>query len=143
MDLPDEVIQDTLEGLSGELREKSKNVAAFIKNMEADAKAIDDAAKTMKERANVLKRRVDWLKALLLDTMRKHNITEISCPWFVIKPRKNPPSVLVTNEVVLSKKYKIETVDYSIDKNLIAQDLKLGVLVYGAELKQGWRLDIK
>lgn len=143
MDLPDEVVADTLEALEGELVDKGRNVAMFIKNMEADVTAINTAAKAMKERANTLNRRVDWLKAILLDTMRKHDLTEISCPWFVIKPRKNPPSVLITNESVLSKKYKVETIDYNINKKLIAADIKLGALVNGAEMKQGWRLDIK
>jgi len=143
LDLPDEVIADTLEGLKGELQEKGKNVAAYIKNLEVDVKAIKDAEQAMKDRRLVLQRRVDWMKTLLLNSMQNSEITEISCPWFVIKPKKNPPAVHITDAAKLSKKYKIEVVDYKIDKKLIAADLKKGALVNGAEMTQGWRLDIK
>ncbi len=142
-ELPDDAIQDTLEALEGELVDKGKNVAAFIKNMEADVAAIKIAAKAMRDRATVLERRSNYLKLLLLNTMQKHEINEISCPWFVIKPRKNPPAVSITNAEILSKKYLKEVVEYKIDKKLIAADLKLGAVVNGAELTQGWRLDIK
>lgn len=142
-ELPDDVIQDTLEALEGELVDKGKNVAAFIKNMEADVQAIKEAAKAMRDRATVLERRSNYLKLLLLNTMRQHEINEISCPWFVIKPKKNPPAVTITDADAISKKYLKEVVDYKIDKKLIAADLKLGASVIGAEFTQGWRLDIK
>ena len=88
-ELPDDVVADTLEALEGELVDKGKNVAAFIKNMEADVNAIKEAAKAMRERATAMERRTNHLKMLLLNTMQKHEIHEISCPWFVIKPRKH------------------------------------------------------
>ncbi len=143
LDLPDDVIADTLEGLKGELQEKGKNVAAYIRNIEADVKAIRDAESAMRDRRVTLQRRVDWLKVLLLSSMQKSEITEISCPWFVIKPRKNPPAVNITNDKVLSKKYIKEVITLKIDKKLIAEDIKRGAVVSGAELTQGWRLDIK
>jgi len=143
LDLPDDVIADTLEGLKGALQEKGKNVAAYIKNIEADVAAIKDAEQAMKGRRAVLQRRADWMKTLLLNSMQNSEITEISCPWFVIKPKKNPPSVNITDANAISKKYKIEVVTYKIDKKLISADLKKGAVVNGAELTQGWRLDIK
>jgi hypothetical protein len=142
-ELPDEVIADTLEALEGELIDKGKNVAAFIKNMEADVKAIKEAAKAMRDRASVMERRANYLKLLLLNTMQKHKINEISCPWFVIKPRRNPPAVTITNADNISKKYLKEVIEYKIDKKMIAADLRLGAVVHGAEFTQRWRLDIK
>ncbi len=143
LDLPDEVIADTLEGLKGELQEKGKNVAAYIKNIEADIKAIKDAEQAMKGRRATLQRRTDWMKLLLLNSMQDSEITEISCPWFVIKPKKNPPAVNITDEAAISKKYKMEVIDYKIDRKMIAADIKKGAVVNGAEMTQGWRLDIK
>ncbi len=142
-DLPDEVVNDTLEGLKGELVDKGKNVAAFIRNLEADVYAIKQAAKQMAERGAVIQRRADYLKAILLDAMRTNEITEISCPWFLIKPKKNPPAINITNVDLLSKKYKFESVTIKVDKKLIANDIKQGAVVAGAEVTQGWRLDIK
>jgi len=142
-DLPDEVVADTLEGLKGELVDKGKNVAAYIRNIEADVYCIKQAAKQMDDRSAVIQRRADYLKKILLQTMRDNEITEISCPWFVIKPKKNPPSVNVIDVNLLPKKYRSEVFTIKVDKKLIASDLKQGAVVAGAELKQGWRLDIK
>lgn len=142
-DLPDEVVADTLEGLKGELVDKGKNVAAYIRNLEADVYCIKQAAKQMAERAAVIQRRADYMKKLLLDTMRTNEITEISCPWFLIKPKKNPPAVKVFDVNLLSTKYKSEVSTVTINKKLIADDIKQGAVVAGAELTQGWRLDIK
>jgi len=142
-DLPDEVVADTLEGLKGELVDKGKNVAAYIRNLEADVYCIKEAAKRMVDRSAVIQRRADYLKNILLQTMRDNEITEISCPWFVIKPKKNPPSVNILDANMLSKKYKSEIFTVKIDKKLIASDFKQGAVVAGAELTQGWRLDIK
>jgi len=143
MNLPDEVVVDTLEGLKGELVDKGKNVAAYIRNLEADVYCIKKAAEQMIKRSSTIQRRADHLKSLLLDTMRVNEITEISCPWFVIKPKKNPPAVEVFDANLLSKKYKSEVVTIKINKKLIASDLKLGAMVVGAQMKQDWRLDIK
>ncbi len=143
MSLPDEVIADTLEGLKGDLEVKGKNIAAYIRNLEADAAAIKDAEALMAARRKTIDRRTKWLKLLLLDAMQKSELTEISCPWFVIKPRRNPPAVDIVDETVLSKKYLKQVVTTKIDKKLIAADIKLGAIVNGATLKQGWRLDIK
>jgi len=142
-DLPENVVNDTLEGLKGELVDKGKNVAAFIRNLEADVFAIKQAAKQMTERGAVIQRRVDYLKATLLDAMRINEITEISCPWFLIKPRKNPPAINITNTDLLSNKYKSEVFTIKIDKKLIADDIKRGAVIPGAEMTQKWRLDIK
>jgi len=44
LDLDDQTIADTLEGLSGELEVKATNVAMFAKNLEATATAIKEAS---------------------------------------------------------------------------------------------------
>lgn len=143
MDLPDDVIQDTLDGLRGDIQVKGKNIGAFIKNIEADIDMLKAHEKQVKDKRLRMEKRITWMKNYLLTNMQRVEITEISCPLYTIKPRKNPPAVWLTNESAISDKYKIEVKTIKIDKNSIAKDLKAGKTVTGAELHYGWRLDIK
>ena len=48
LDLDDQVISDTLEGLGGDLEQKAVNVAFVVKNLEVTVGAIDGAIEEMK-----------------------------------------------------------------------------------------------
>jgi ABC-type proline/glycine betaine transport system substrate-binding protein len=65
INLPIEAINDTLEGLTGELEDKAINVAMFLKNMEATAEAIKNAETEMAKRRKTFENRVQWLKDYL------------------------------------------------------------------------------
>lgn len=143
LELPDDVIADTLEGLKGDIIIKGTNVAAMFRNLEAESLAIKNAEQMMKARRTSIDKRVAWMKKYLLDNMIATDTTEISCPHFVIKTRKNPAAVKITDEITLPHKYKKETLVINIDKKAIATDLKAGEIINGAELTHGMRLDIK
>ncbi len=49
-DLPDEVIEDTLEAESGELVEKLTNIGFVIRNIEAEVSAMKDAEEKISSR---------------------------------------------------------------------------------------------
>lgn len=143
LELPDDVVADTLEALRGDITEKGKNVAMYIRNMEADIHGVKEVRRGFDVRLKAMENRVKSLKDYLLNNMQAAEITEISCPLFVIKPRKNPPAVLITDEIVLASKYKKKHMEIKIDKTKIKNDIKDGKTVGGAELTQSWRLDIK
>ena len=54
LDLPDEVIADTLESLQYPLEQKATNVAMFARNLEATADAIKEAEGDMAKRRKAL-----------------------------------------------------------------------------------------
>lgn len=143
MDLSDEIINDTLEALVGDITEKNINIAKYIRNLEVDTHAIQEAITQMTQRKKTIENRVKWFKKYMLENMQGSEISKISCPYFVITARKNPPAVTITNESNISKQYIIESVHTAFDKKKMSDDLKNGIDIDGAKLTQGWRLDIK
>jgi hypothetical protein len=144
-DIPDEVVQDTLEALTGDIQEKSMNVAAYCRNLEAAADAIDDAAKQMKDRAAKARKRADSVRAYLLNNMQACGISKIGCPYFSITVKKNPPSVVVFDESEVPADLMVQKPPPppSPDKTAIKERLKAGEAVPGCRLEQGVRLEIK
>jgi hypothetical protein len=65
LDLPLEVVNDTLEALSDEMETKAINVTKFMRNMEATTKAIKEAEAEMAKRRKSLENRIKWMKDYL------------------------------------------------------------------------------
>ncbi len=145
MDMDEQTIKDTLEGLSGALEVKATNVAYFVKNLEATAEQIKQAEKQMADRRKGIEARADRIKEYLKFNMELSGINEISCPHFKLKIAKNPPSVVVDAESLIPKDYwkQPEPPPPSIDKAAIKAAINAGVDVAGAHLQSGTRLDIK
>ena len=142
-DLPIETVNDTLEGLGGELEDKAVNVAKFLGNMEATAKAIKDAETKMAKRRKSLESRVTWMKSYLKGSMEHTGITKIECPFFKISIQNNPASVNILNEKLIPKEYKEQVISWKIDKTAIKNAIKGGKTVPGSVLVNGTRLSIK
>lgn len=146
MDLDEVTIKDTLEGLSGDLEKKATNVAFFIRNLEAAAEQIKLAEKQMSDRRKAMENRAERIKEYLKASMEHSSINEISCPYFKLAIRKNPPSVVIDAESQIDACYfsQPETPPPQINKKLIAAAIKAGVDVTGAHLNTtNTRLEIK
>lgn len=142
LDLPEEAIRDTLEGMAGELEAKATNVAKFIRNLETNADAIAEAAKQMTERAKRVQNRAESLRKYLQFHMEQTGITRIECPYFTLAIKTNPPAVHVESEQDIPADYW-KPQPPKLDKAAIAKDLKAGADIPGAYLTQGQRLEIK
>lgn len=142
LDLPEEAVRDTLEGLAGELEAKAANVAMFVRNLETNADAIAEAARAMTERAKKIQNRAARIREYLQFHMERTGITSISCPYFTLKIRTNPPAVHVESENDIPADYW-RPQPPKLDKASIARDLKAGANIPGADLTQGQRLEIK
>ncbi len=142
-DLPAEVINDTLEGLSGVLEDKAINVTKFLRNIEAITDAIKAAEESMEKRRKALENRVKWMKAYLKTNMENTGITKIECPFFKLSIQKNPASVTIFDETKIPLVFKEQVISWKIDKTAIKDSIKSGETVNGAELTTGTRLVIK
>jgi hypothetical protein len=144
-DLPDDVIRDTIEGLPGEFEEKARNVAAYFGNRNAEAEAIRSAAKSMLERAEQIDKESARLQAYLHEQMVRTGIHEISCPYFVVRVRKNPPKVVITDHTKVDPFYfKVQPPpEPTLDKDALKRDLKAGKQLEWARLESGTRLEFK
>lgn len=145
VDIDPQTLADTLEGLTGEFEDKAKSVAMFIENLQADAAAIQEASRLMKLRAQRLEHRAEAIRTYLRINMEATGITKISCKWFVIALRKNPPRVDITDEESIPEVYRVwpEPPPPTIDKRALLDALKRGATIEGAAIAQDSRVEIR
>lgn len=145
LDLPEEVVKDTLEGLAGDLETKSTNVAMFVRNLEATAAAMGDAINEIAKRQGQILARVERVRAYLKENMDRTGITKIESPYFTLKIAKNPAGVRVIDAAAIPNEYlRFPPIpEPAPDKTKIKKALQEGTAVPGCELDQGTRLEIK
>jgi len=143
LDLPLEVVNDTLEALGDEMETKAINVTKFMRNMEATANAIKEAETQMAKRRKALENRIKWMKDYLKGSMEHTGITKIECPYFKLSIQKNPASVSITNEESIPGQFKEQVISWKIDKTAIKNAIKSGETIPGANLINGTRLAIR
>lgn len=143
-ELDEATIADTLESMSGDLQEKSVNIAKFFRNLESDAEQIEQAAKQMMDRAKALRKKADSLKHYLHSNMEKAGIQKIECPWFVLSIKLNPASVKIDDESLIPDYYMREIpAKFEPDKKLIKSAIDEGYVVPGCHIERGTRLEVK
>ena len=144
LDLDDQTILDTLEGQSGDLIEKGKNVAAVFRNLESDAKQIKEAEQQLADRRKAIEKRAEALKQYLKTNMELAGIQKIECPWFVVSIKNNPESVVIDDAEQIPDDYLREIpASYTPDKAMMKSAMQDGYVIPGAHLERGKRLDIR
>jgi predicted transcriptional regulator len=141
-DLPEEVIKDTMESLSGDFEEKAKNTGLYVLSLLAEAKAVEEAEKRMSARKKSLNNQATRLKDYIHNNMEHTKITNIESPEIVLKLQKNPGAVVIDDNDKLPSLYKKTETMTKILKADIAKALKAGLDVTGAHLQKGTRLVI-
>lgn len=145
MDLPDDVVRDTLEGMGGDLEVKAQNVIAYTRHLDKLAEAMKDEERRMSDRRKAVEARSERIRKYVLNSMQHHGIQRIECPWFTLSIAKNPPSVVIEDDRLIPQDFYTSPLPPppSIDKKLIAQAIKDGYDVPGAKMSQGVRLAVK
>ena len=143
-ELPDEVINDTLEGLEGEFIDKGKAVIAFILNLEAEAEAMRSAEKRIADRRKIAQNKVERLKDYLRSNMEMTGIKEIKADDFSFKatfyPNRDESVVIDNEEIIPAMFFRVKK---EADKTAIKSSIKNGVDVPGAHIEKKSRLEIK
>jgi hypothetical protein len=145
LDLPDDVMEDTLGSLGGELQVKAQSVACFIRNLEATAASIKEAEAQMAARRKALENRAARVKDYLHASMLMAGVEKLECPLFRMSIRNNPAAVEVYQPELIPQQYmrQPEPPPPAVDKKAIAEALKAGQEVAGCRLTHGTRLEIK
>jgi hypothetical protein len=143
--LDEQTFQDTLESISGDIEEKSINVAMFIRNLEASAAAIETQIEAMEERSKAIRKKADHIKEYLRANMEHAKLQKIESPFFVLSIRKNPASLVLDDEKLVPPSFlkTPEPPPPMLDKTAIKDALKNGQVVPGAHLEQKTRLEIR
>ena len=145
LDLPAEVIADTLESISGDMTTKCTNVGFVIRNMESLAAQIKEAEAAMAARRKALEARAEHVREYLLRNMQACEMTKIESPYFTLSVRTNPPKVVIDDPEAVPAEYWRQPAIPSpeIDRKAIAAEFKAGGSVEGSHIEQGHSLSIK
>lgn len=144
MDLPPEVIADTLESISLPFEQKAANVSAFVRNLEATAEQIKQAEAEMAKRRKAMENRAAHVRQYLQSQMERSGISKIECPQFRIALRQNPPSVVIDTETLIPDDYMREVpARFEPDRAAMKAALLDGYEIPGAHLERTTRVEIK
>ena len=135
LDLPDEAISDTLEGLKGTFEGKALNVAAYIANLESESDQVEAAEKRMKERKTRLRRDAVRLRMYLLSCLNGMEIESVKNDELNVKIQKPRKAVVITNEDKIPLCFRRES--WTADKKQIREALNAGIEIAGATLEYG------
>lgn len=72
----EQVLLDTIEGVSGEYDAKIENYCKLIKNLDAESKALKEESKRLSARQKTIDGNISRLKAFMLESMRQVGKTE-------------------------------------------------------------------
>ena len=144
LDLPPEVVADTLESIGGDLELKAQNVALFCRNLEATAASIKEAEAGMAQRRKAIENRAAQLKAYMLTCMQGAGYRKIEGPYLRLSIRDNPEAVDVFDAAQVPAEFmrQPEPPPATPDKAAIKGAIKAGADVPGCRLTRSQRLDI-
>lgn len=137
--ITDDEFMEKMTALNQEFGAKIKNCAFFVKNLAADVTAIDAEIKRLDDRRKTTKNKIDRMKDYMKTNMEELKQSGYDFDVISVKLQSNPPSVKIVDDAIIPKKYKVKTVNYSIDKKAI----KDAGGCKGAEIVQEKSLRIK
>lgn len=137
-----EVLEDTLAALTGEIEDKAVGYGKVIRQLESDAVALKAEEIRLNNRRKTLENNVKRMKDSLFTTMKVMNRQRIDTDLFKFSIRKNPASVVITDESRITHDYLIPQPP-KIDKKAIKEALNEGFEFDWAHLEQGESLTIK
>jgi len=145
LNLPEDVIHDTLESLSGDLESKAVSIAKFARNLEAAAEQIKLAETQMANRRKSIETRAESIRGYLLNNLLHAGIQKIDCPYFKIAIRDNPPAIVIDDMQLIPTAYMTDPPPPAPlpDKKLIKKAIEDGFAVPGAHITRNKRLEIK
>ena len=139
-DLDDDLLKNALEDVKEEIQEKAENIAKMIRNIDGEITAFKMEADRLIGHIRTLNNKKDGAKRYLEEQLLYANIEKIKLELFTVAMQNNPPSVEILGDV--PQEYMIPQPD-TIDKRRILADLKAGIEVENAELKQTRSLRIR
>lgn len=145
LDMPPEVVADTLESLQGDIQTKATNIAMFIKTLEANANGLEEAEREISKRKRATLNRISEIKDYLLYNMQRTGIKKIESPYISISLKKNPPKVDILQSGAVPQEFmrQEEAPPPFPDKKAIADYLKAGNTPQWACFSQSERVEIK
>ena len=122
-----------------EMTDKADSYGKVIRMLELEAQDAKADASRLAARAKTAENRAAALKQALMETMKVTGMGALKTPHFSYRISPTPAAVRITDlDAVWETYHKEQPRDLSqIDKAKLAEDIKAGVYVEGAELVRG------
>jgi len=138
------IVETALKTVEGAIQEKAQNLAVFIKSLGADIEIIKAEEKRLADRRKALENKQSGIKNYLQSQLEMAKLDKIKTAVITVSMQNNPPAVRIIDEAIIPAQYKtIVPQTFTIDKKSIADDIKKGISVPGAESTQGRSLRIR
>lgn len=137
------MLDDAVDEAQGNFRDYVVQAINNAKELDLTTEAISAEIARLQELKALRTSRAQRLRDAVKRYCEMLGLTEIVTDLYTIKWRKNPPSVVIEDEMIIANQWKQEKVSYTINKKAIAEALKQGIPVDGARLHIGTRIEIK
>lgn len=133
--LETEDLVEAVEKMDVAVKVKAAGIALYMEKCDRAIDQLDETIKRLQERKKIFQNRKNSLKDYVFNAMKFHGISKIEAPEVTISISKNPPSAEVYDERLIPIEYWKQPAPV-LDKKALLEDLKEGVVVQGAALKQ-------
>jgi predicted nuclease with TOPRIM domain len=141
-ELDAQALQDTIEGIEGEIEDKADNMARLIKNLEYNAEALKAEKNKLAQKQQAMENKIANLKAYLQLQMAAMGTEKIKGTIFTVSIQNNPPSLLVADDAEIPMKYW-KQIDPVVDREALLKDVKAGAFFKGVHIQQTKGLRIR
>ena len=147
-EVPEEAIDDTLEGLELEFDQKVDGLASYIKSLTAESEAIKNEEKALKKRRESKEKRIDGIKSYIRNAMEDAGKKKIETSKNLVSVTGCVKGVSISNDLQFLEHYPMYKAEEKpiipkVNKKAVYDALKNGVKLQGAELVGGKTLRIK
>ena len=126
---------ELMESLDKAVQVKAAGIAIYLERLDSMTAALEETIKKLQARKKAFQNRKERLKEYTLVAMKQHDIQKIECPECTISIQENNPSVDDYEPKLIPAEYWKQP-EPVLDKKALLDDLKAGVIVQGARLKQ-------
>lgn len=140
-EVPQEMLEESLNKINDELDVKLENIAKLIKSIEVDVKGFKEEEKRLSDRRKSSENRITNLKEYVEGAMRATGIKKVNGKVFTLGIQKNAPSVDITDENSIPEEYFI--LEKKLVKKKVLEAHKEGRKVPGTTIKRTESLRIR
>lgn len=137
------IIETEVEEMGEHFRDHAEEALDIANDLDVRSVAIKAEIERLTELLRTSQSRADRMRNMVKTWMSTTGLTEVITSLYTCKLRNNPVKVDIVDEIIIDKAYKVEKIEYRIDKKAIAEALKAGIPVDGARLLQTTRLEVK
>lgn len=142
---PEDVFNDTMEGLDGEIEIKAESYGKVIRHLEGEVELMKSEEARISKKRKAIENSITRIKANLEKAMRATGKTKIKTELFSFGIQKNPASLKLAQDLdfnTIPAEF-LRFLDPEIDKAKVKEALKNGEELSWAHMEQSESLRIK